>query len=168
MASLVLSDSSQLTSDSQHLCVYSSPTASLVLSDSSQLTSDSQHLCVYSSPMASLVLTDSSQLTSDSQHLAVSCQSAPKKSWGYLYIPLLRECSGSQVLVNKSFGKSSAVVTRRVATDHGLINNASNYWVSQLVEHLFPWFEAMFDQLSCRSPPVGAVLYPIYDRRGSN
>nr|CAD7580061.1 unnamed protein product [Timema californicum] len=32
---------------------------SLVLTDSSQLTSDSQHLGIYSSPMASLVLTDS-------------------------------------------------------------------------------------------------------------
>nr|CAD7269212.1 unnamed protein product [Timema shepardi] len=48
---------------------YSSPVASLVLTDSSQLTSDSQHLGIYSSPVASLVLTDSSQLTSDSQHL---------------------------------------------------------------------------------------------------
>ncbi|CAG2064874.1 unnamed protein product [Timema podura] len=37
----------------------------------------------YNSPMDSLVLTDSSQLTSDSQHLAISCQSAPKKAWGY-------------------------------------------------------------------------------------
>nr|CAD7400528.1 unnamed protein product [Timema poppensis] len=77
-------------------CWYSSPVASLVLSDSSQLTSDSQHLgftnlsgrmaleidwaadgkigvripvkCIekfYSSPMTSLVLTDSSQLTAD-------------------------------------------------------------------------------------------------------
>nr|CAD7579649.1 unnamed protein product [Timema californicum] len=45
--------------------------ASLVLTDSSQLTSDSQHLGIYSSPMASLVLTDSSQLTSDSQHLVI-------------------------------------------------------------------------------------------------
>nr|CAD7578550.1 unnamed protein product [Timema californicum] len=44
--------------------------ASLALTDSSQLTSDSQHLGIYSSPMASLALTDSSQLTSDSQHLA--------------------------------------------------------------------------------------------------
>nr|CAD7266395.1 unnamed protein product [Timema shepardi] len=61
--------SSQLTSDGQHLGIYSSPAASLVLTDSSQLTSDSQHLGIYSSPMASLVLTDSSQLTSDSQHL---------------------------------------------------------------------------------------------------
>nr|CAD7575819.1 unnamed protein product [Timema californicum] len=69
MASLVLTDSSQLTSNSQHLGIYSSPMASLVLTDSSQLTSDSQHLGIYSSPMASLVLTDSSQLTSDSQHL---------------------------------------------------------------------------------------------------
>nr|CAD7202615.1 unnamed protein product [Timema douglasi] len=43
--------------------------ASLVLTDSSQLTSVSQHLGIYSSPVASLVLTDSSQLTSDSQHL---------------------------------------------------------------------------------------------------
>nr|CAD7195035.1 unnamed protein product [Timema douglasi] len=48
---------------------YSSLMASLVLTDSSQLTSDSQHLGIYSSPMASLVLTDSSQLTSDSRHL---------------------------------------------------------------------------------------------------
>nr|CAD7415751.1 unnamed protein product [Timema poppensis] len=46
-----------------------SPMASLVLTDSSQLTSDSHHLGIYSSPMASLVLTDSSQLTSDRQHL---------------------------------------------------------------------------------------------------
>nr|CAD7576854.1 unnamed protein product [Timema californicum] len=45
---------------------------SLVLTDSSQLTSDSQHLGIYSSPMTSLVLTDSSQLTSDSQHLDIS------------------------------------------------------------------------------------------------
>nr|CAD7268241.1 unnamed protein product [Timema shepardi] len=59
MATLVLTDSSQLTSDSQHLGIYSSPVASLVL------TSGSQHLGIYSSPMASLVLTDSSQLTSD-------------------------------------------------------------------------------------------------------
>nr|CAD7263368.1 unnamed protein product [Timema shepardi] len=81
---------------------YSSPMTSLVLTDTSQLTSDSQHLDVdnidqqkqptwkssnfkfwmerlvlqklvnYSSPMASLVLTDSSQLTSDSQHLESS------------------------------------------------------------------------------------------------
>nr|CAD7265710.1 unnamed protein product [Timema shepardi] len=77
MVSLVLTDSSQLTSDSQHLGMYSSPMASLVLTDSSQLISDSQHLGMYSSPMASLVLTDSSQLTSDSQHLA------PKKTRGY-------------------------------------------------------------------------------------
>nr|CAD7415935.1 unnamed protein product [Timema poppensis] len=42
--------------------------ASLGLTDSSQLTSDSQHSGIYSSPMASLGLTDSSQLTSDSQH----------------------------------------------------------------------------------------------------
>nr|CAD7570981.1 unnamed protein product [Timema californicum] len=46
---------------------YSSPMASLVLTDSSQLTSDGQHLGIYSSPMASLVLTDSSQLTSTCQ-----------------------------------------------------------------------------------------------------
>nr|CAD7400460.1 unnamed protein product [Timema poppensis] len=46
-----------------------SPMASLVLTDSLQLTFDSQHLGIYSSPMASLVLTNSSQLTSDSQHL---------------------------------------------------------------------------------------------------
>nr|CAD7576273.1 unnamed protein product [Timema californicum] len=71
VASLVLTDSSQLTSDSQHLGIYSSPVASLVLTDSSQLTSDSQHLGIYSSPVASLVLTDSSQLTSDSQHLGI-------------------------------------------------------------------------------------------------
>nr|CAD7263734.1 unnamed protein product [Timema shepardi] len=71
VASLVLTDSSQLTSDSQHLGIYSSPMASLVLTDSSQLTSDSQHLGIYSIPMASLVLTDSSQLTSDSQHLTM-------------------------------------------------------------------------------------------------
>nr|CAD7262013.1 unnamed protein product [Timema shepardi] len=71
MASLVLTDGSQLTSDSQHLGMYSSPTASLVLTDSSQLTSDSQHLGMYSSPVASLVLTDGSQLTSDSQHLGI-------------------------------------------------------------------------------------------------
>nr|CAD7201570.1 unnamed protein product [Timema douglasi] len=50
-------------------CNQSSPMASLVLTDSSQLTSHSQHLGIYSSPMASLVLTDSSQLTSHSQHL---------------------------------------------------------------------------------------------------
>nr|CAD7262135.1 unnamed protein product [Timema shepardi] len=56
--------------------LYSSPMASLVLTDSSQLTSDRQHLgyakhsiITYSSPVAYLVLTDSSQLTSDSQHL---------------------------------------------------------------------------------------------------
>nr|CAD7269401.1 unnamed protein product [Timema shepardi] len=71
VASLVLTDSSQLTSDSKHLGIYSSPVASLVLTDSSQLTSDSQHLGIYSSPVASLVLTDSSQLTSDSQHLGI-------------------------------------------------------------------------------------------------
>nr|CAD7429044.1 unnamed protein product [Timema monikensis] len=51
---------------------------------------------------------------------------------------------------------------------HGLINNASNHCVSQLVDHFFPWFEALFDQFYCRSQSVGAVLYPIYDRRGSN
>nr|CAD7200214.1 unnamed protein product [Timema douglasi] len=50
---------------------YSSPMDSLVLTDSSQLTSDSQHLGTYSSPMTSLVLTDSSQLTSDSLHLGI-------------------------------------------------------------------------------------------------
>nr|CAD7420157.1 unnamed protein product [Timema poppensis] len=71
MASLVLTDSSQLTSNSQHLDIYSSPMASLVLTDSSQLTSNSQHLDIYSSLMASLVMTDSSQLTSDSQHLGI-------------------------------------------------------------------------------------------------
>nr|CAD7204202.1 unnamed protein product [Timema douglasi] len=71
MASLVLTDSSQLTSDSRHLGIYSSPVATLVLTDSSQLTSDSQHLGIYSSPLASLVLTDSSQLTSDSRHLGI-------------------------------------------------------------------------------------------------
>nr|CAD7407945.1 unnamed protein product [Timema cristinae] len=43
--------------------------ASLVLTDSSQLTSDSQHSGIYSSPVASLVLTDSSQLTSDTFEL---------------------------------------------------------------------------------------------------
>nr|CAD7205543.1 unnamed protein product [Timema douglasi] len=75
MASLVLTDSSQLTSGSQHLGIYSSPVASLVLTDNSQLTSDSQHLGIYSSPVASLVLTDCSQLTSDSQHL-VYCESS--------------------------------------------------------------------------------------------
>nr|CAD7266828.1 unnamed protein product [Timema shepardi] len=51
--------------------IYSSPVTSLVLTDSSQLTSDSQHLGIYSSPVTSLVLTDSSQLTSDSQHLGI-------------------------------------------------------------------------------------------------
>nr|CAD7430771.1 unnamed protein product [Timema monikensis] len=71
MASLVLTDSSQLTSDSQHLGIYSSPMASLVLTDSSQLTSDSQHLGIFSSHVASLVLTDSSQMTYDSQHLGI-------------------------------------------------------------------------------------------------
>nr|CAD7201119.1 unnamed protein product [Timema douglasi] len=50
--------------------IYSSPISSLVPTDSSQLTSDSQPLGIYSSPVASLVLTDSSQLTSDNQHLA--------------------------------------------------------------------------------------------------
>nr|CAD7267054.1 unnamed protein product [Timema shepardi] len=85
MASLVLTDSSQLTSYSQHLGIYSSPVASLVLTDSSQLTSDSQHLDIYSSPVASLVLTDSSQLTSDSQNLVLldllnrCCQAEPTK-----------------------------------------------------------------------------------------
>nr|CAD7259256.1 unnamed protein product [Timema shepardi] len=79
MASLVLTDSSHLTSDSQHLGIYISPMASLVLTDSSQLTSNSQHLGIYSSPIASLVLTDSSQLTSDT----VSCQSASKKPRGH-------------------------------------------------------------------------------------
>nr|CAD7416804.1 unnamed protein product [Timema poppensis] len=72
MASLVLTDSSQVTSDSRHLGIYSSPMAYLLLTYSSQLTSDSQHLGIYSSPMASLVLTDSSQLTSDSRHLEVT------------------------------------------------------------------------------------------------
>ncbi|CAG2060751.1 unnamed protein product [Timema podura] len=38
--------------------------------------------------MASLVLTDSSQLTSDSQQIGVSCQSAPKKPWGYCRVVL--------------------------------------------------------------------------------
>nr|CAD7570308.1 unnamed protein product [Timema californicum] len=52
--------------------IYSSSMASLVLTDSSQVTSDSQHLGIYSSPMASLVLIDSSQLTSHSQHLGDS------------------------------------------------------------------------------------------------
>nr|CAD7575937.1 unnamed protein product [Timema californicum] len=82
--------SSQLTSDSQHLGIYSSPVASLVLTDSSQLTSDSQHLGIYSSPMASLVLTDSSQLTSDSQHLAVSCELSvsTKEDMGLLYLAM--------------------------------------------------------------------------------
>nr|CAD7256979.1 unnamed protein product [Timema shepardi] len=45
--------------------------ASLVLIDSSQLSSDSPHLGIYSSPMASLVLIDSSQLSSDSPHLDI-------------------------------------------------------------------------------------------------
>nr|CAD7413429.1 unnamed protein product [Timema poppensis] len=71
VASLVLTDCSQLTSDSKHLGMYSSPVASLVLTDCSQLTSDSKHLGTYSSPVASLVLTDSSRLTSDSQYLGV-------------------------------------------------------------------------------------------------
>nr|CAD7264507.1 unnamed protein product [Timema shepardi] len=69
MASLVLTDSSLLTSNSQHLGIYSSPVASLVLTDSSLLTSNSQHVGIYSSPVASLVMTDSSLLTSNSQHL---------------------------------------------------------------------------------------------------
>nr|CAD7265283.1 unnamed protein product [Timema shepardi] len=41
--------------------VLDSPVTSLVLTDSSQLTSDSQHLGIYSSPVASLVLTSDSQ-----------------------------------------------------------------------------------------------------------
>nr|CAD7194930.1 unnamed protein product [Timema douglasi] len=91
MASLVLTSDSQhlgiytspmaslvLTSDSQHLGIYTSPMASLVL------TSDSQHLGIYTSPMASLVLTSDIQhlgiytspmaslvLTTDSQHLGI-------------------------------------------------------------------------------------------------
>nr|CAD7194502.1 unnamed protein product [Timema douglasi] len=46
---------------------YSSPMASLVLTDSSQLTSGRQYLGIHSSSMTSLVLTDSSQMTFDSQ-----------------------------------------------------------------------------------------------------
>nr|CAD7257477.1 unnamed protein product [Timema shepardi] len=89
VASLVLTDSSQLTSDSQHLGIYSSPMSSLVLTDSSQLTSDSQHLGIYSSPMASLVLTDSSQLTSDSQHLGI--YSSPMASLPWIGFQTLNE-----------------------------------------------------------------------------
>nr|CAD7576655.1 unnamed protein product [Timema californicum] len=59
----------RLANSIRRLLNYSSPMASLVLTDSSQLTSHSQHLGIYSSPMASLVQTDSSQLTSHSQHL---------------------------------------------------------------------------------------------------
>nr|CAD7262134.1 unnamed protein product [Timema shepardi] len=63
----------------------SSSMASLVLTDSSQLTSDTQHLGIYSSPMASLVLTDSSQLNSDgfeNCELSVST----KEAMGSLYL----------------------------------------------------------------------------------
>nr|CAD7194345.1 unnamed protein product [Timema douglasi] len=57
---------------------YSSPVASLVLTDSSQLTSDSQHLVAhYSSPMASLVLTDSSQLTAWKSYQTKLCIPTP-------------------------------------------------------------------------------------------
>nr|CAD7199400.1 unnamed protein product [Timema douglasi] len=70
--------------------VVCSPMASLVLTGSSQLTSDSQHSGIYSSPMASLVLTGSSQLTSDSQHLEVSCELSvsTKEAMGLLYYML--------------------------------------------------------------------------------
>nr|CAD7573321.1 unnamed protein product [Timema californicum] len=67
--SVVAAENYQCPVSLTHDC---SPMASLVLTDSSQLTSDSQYLGIYSSPVASLVLTDSSQLTSDSQHLAGS------------------------------------------------------------------------------------------------
>nr|CAD7202697.1 unnamed protein product [Timema douglasi] len=62
--------------------IYSCLVASLVLTDSSQLTSHSQHLGIYSCPVASLVLTDSSQLTSHSQHLvSVICVAPTMGGW---------------------------------------------------------------------------------------
>nr|CAD7576986.1 unnamed protein product [Timema californicum] len=54
----------------------SSPMASLVLTDSSQQTSGSQHLATVA-PWLLLVLTDSSQQTSGSQHLAMSGKNLP-------------------------------------------------------------------------------------------
>nr|CAD7267952.1 unnamed protein product [Timema shepardi] len=77
---------------------YSSPVASLVLTDSSHLTSDSQHLGIYSSPVASLVLTDSSQLTSDSQHLDHMARRRDYIIWSGSFSKLLAvscELSGS-------------------------------------------------------------------------
>nr|CAD7267384.1 unnamed protein product [Timema shepardi] len=86
---------------------YSSPVASLVLTDSSQLTSDNQHLGIYNSPMTSLVLTDSSQLTSDSQHL-VSCELSvsTKEAMGLLYIP---KCRLSEVSCELSLSTKEAM-----------------------------------------------------------
>nr|CAD7265567.1 unnamed protein product [Timema shepardi] len=60
---------------------YSSPVASLVLTDGSQLTSDTQHSGIYSSLMASLVLTDGSQLTSDTQHSGCQFGWEYDKTW---------------------------------------------------------------------------------------
>nr|CAD7572204.1 unnamed protein product [Timema californicum] len=64
MASLVLNDSSQLTSDSQHLEDPTLVTLSITKSCSRYASVNN-----YSSSMVSLVLTDSSQLTSNGQHL---------------------------------------------------------------------------------------------------
>nr|CAD7264362.1 unnamed protein product [Timema shepardi] len=77
---------------------YSSPVASLVLTDSSQLTSDSQHLGIYRSPVASLVLTDSSQLTSDSQHLAIYERSLDSREIAKSELNALRSDSTTRFL----------------------------------------------------------------------
>nr|CAD7579177.1 unnamed protein product [Timema californicum] len=118
MASLVLTDSSQLTADSQHLSIYSSPVASLVLTDSSQLTADSQHLGIYSSPVASLVLTDSSQLTADSQHLGI--YSSPVAS-------LVLTDSSQLTADSQHLGIYSSPVASLVLTDSSQLTSDSQH-----------------------------------------
>nr|CAD7400327.1 unnamed protein product [Timema poppensis] len=84
----------------------------LVLTDSSQLTSDSQHLGIYSSPVTSLVLTDSSQLTSDSQHLGdvdgdgsaviSSLRSFDREQQKEYLVPIVIKDSGSPAMSSTS------------------------------------------------------------------
>nr|CAD7589022.1 unnamed protein product [Timema genevievae] len=84
MASLVLTDSSQLTFDSQHLGKLQAECYSVLgatnivcLQGSASLPSSGVRPPLYSSLTASLVLTDSSQLTSDSQHLGWPTEKQP-------------------------------------------------------------------------------------------
>nr|CAD7401957.1 unnamed protein product [Timema poppensis] len=103
MTSLVLNDSSQLRAKSFEMLPDQiiSPMASLVLTDSSQLTVDcfkklpDQITYPYAEPddlqkntclaaVTSDILNLGIYLNADCQKSAVSCQSAPKKPWGYL------------------------------------------------------------------------------------